>query len=123
MKTYEVYEKSSAVFKATLVDEDGNAVALSALTTLTATLYSLDDPAKAVINLRNAQDIKNANNGTFHATSGLLTFELQPNDNVIVDTSRPRERHLLQFDFTYNAGAKTGRYAAVIVVKNLEKVT
>lgn len=123
MKTFEVEERSSAQYKATLKDEAGSVIALSDLTTITATIYSEDSSTKAVINSRNAQDIKNANGGTFHATSGLLTLDLSEADNQVLDSALPRERHIVQLDFTYNGGAKTGRHRVRLVTLNLAKVS
>src|SRR5687768_4687906 len=65
----------------TLLDEDGAAVPLAGLSTLTLT-YT-DTASALVINSRTAQNVKNANNGTFHATSGLFRWDMQAADTAL----------------------------------------
>lgn len=80
-----VNEGNLALISGTLNDEAGDAVPLSALSTLTLTLY--DRATDTIINSRTAQSILNANGGTFHATSGAFTLTLSADDNVIVTST------------------------------------
>ena len=79
-----VNEGNLALVSGTLLDEDGDPVALSTLLTLTLTLY--DQATDTILNSRDAQTIKNANGGTMHATTGAFTLLLNPDDNVLVST-------------------------------------
>jgi hypothetical protein len=123
MLTKRVDEKSSCTYTATLKDRSGVVIPLADITALTFSLYSLEDPTRAAINSRTAQSILNVNGGTMHATSGLLTIEIGPADNVIVDSSLAQERHLAEVRWTYNGGNSIGSTTFMIVVSNLTKVT
>ena len=120
-------QNTSAVYTATLVDENDAPIQLANLTTITLTLYNADVPEPSptsanIINSRSAQNVKNANQVTIHSTSGLLTWEMVPADNPIVDETKRTELHIARFDFTYNSGAKTGAHEVRIRVENLRKV-
>ena len=94
------------------------------LSSLTLTLYNEADAS--IINGRSELNVKDANNVTVHATSGLLTWTMQPDDNVIVDTTLGHgktELHIARFDFTWASGTKTGRHVVYIEVEQLQKVT
>ncbi len=117
-----VREKCTAIYTATIEDENGAALAASSLTTLTLTLY--DQASSAIINSRDAQDVLNAHNVVVSAL-GTLTWTMQPADNVIVGADIPIggvEAHIALFQWTWSAGAKTGKYEIQIDVKQLEKV-
>ena len=114
----DVLERTTRIFSATVQDLDGVAIPAASLTTMVLTLYSLH--SLAVINSRNAQDILNANNVTIDA-NGLLTWELQPADNQILDNSRPVEVHRALFEWTW--GGKAGKDEIDFYVRNLNKVT
>lgn len=76
------------------------------LLTVTLTLYA----ATTIINSRNAQDVKNANQGTL-TTAGVLTVALGPLDSVIVGTltEGQTETHIARLIWTWNDGtARTG---------------
>lgn len=119
-----VYEETSAEYSATLKDEDSAVIPLADLTTLTLTLY--DERTAAIINSRTAQNVLNLNNVTVHATSGLVTWEIQPADNVIIDLTLRHgqsEPHVAQFDFTWDTGTKAGRHIVVLEVEQSLKIT
>lgn len=104
-------EGSSPTLTFTLVDDTGTPIALSNINSLT--LYQWIDqgggkPGKT-INSRNAQDVKNAHNVTVDATSGLVTWSLQPADLAMQskDTVVIEERHYFRFDLSYQAGGAT----------------
>jgi len=47
---------------------------------------------------------------------------MQPEDNVIVDTTSKRERHIALFEWTWDAATKAGKYEVPIAVENLKRV-
>ena len=109
-----VNEGSAAKYTATLKDPAGSAVTLSNLTTLEMVLYN--QRTGAVINGRGSvsggnytfQNVKNLQNVTFHSSSGLLTWNMQPGDNVIFDTTLApgeSETHVAVFKFVYSDGS------------------
>ena len=111
-----VNEGSAAKYTATLKDPAGSAVTLSNLTTLEMVRYN--QRTGAVINGRGSvsggnytfQNVKNLQNVTFHSSSGLLTWNMQPGDNVIVDTTLApgeSETHVAVFKFVYSDGSDT----------------
>lgn len=123
-----VNEQSSKTITFTLKDNAGAAVPLSAIDTATLTLYDMDtgtpgaSPTTGIINGRDAQNIKNAHDVTIAATSGLITWELQPEDSVIVTARRQVERHRAEFLFVATSGA-TLDYQLEIEVVNLRKAS
>jgi hypothetical protein len=125
VKSFEVTESANAQYTATLKDEQGTIIGPSLLTTLTLTLFSEDSPTKVIINSRDAQDILGTTatpvNGGSVSSSGVLTLNLSAADNAIINTALPRERHLMEFAWTYTSGTKTGRHRARLIVTNLEK--
>jgi hypothetical protein len=117
-----VREKSTGQYTATLADELEVVIPLASLTTLKLTLY--DVATGTILNTRNLQDVLNANNVTYHGTSGLLTWSVQPADHAIVSTrGQIAERHRAVFDFTWNAGAKRDWHAVEFLVEADPKVS
>lgn len=120
-------ERTNHQYTFTVKDETGTAVPKSSVTSLKLTLFCLDDDAQTIINSRNAQEHAPGFTGdvTMHATSGLITFNMQAADNQIIALSpgqRQRyERHGLIFDMT--AGGKRYVHRDEIIVENIEKVT
>lgn len=106
-------ERTSAVYTTTLVAADGvTPIPSASITSLTLTLKVLDKLASgaagsqdgAIINSRNAQNVLNVNNVTIHATSGLLTWAIQPADNAILDTTKTHELHRGTFEMVFVTG-------------------
>ncbi len=117
-------EKTGAVYTAYLKDADGTVIPLGNIGTITLTLY--DVSSGDIINTREDQDVLNANNVTIHATSGLLTWEMQADDNPIVSASLrvgAKEHHKALFEFAGNFTASPGKHEVDIKVLNLGKVT
>ena len=117
-------EKTGAVYTATLEDSDGTAIPLANITAITLPLYDVSDGS--IINEREDQNVKNTNNVTIAATSGLLTWNMQADDNPIVDTTLAvgdREHHKALFEFTYDGNGSPGKHVANISVLNLGKVS
>lgn len=124
IEAFEVNEREHATYTITLKDESGDAIASADVDSLTLTLYNAADGS--IINSRTAQDVLNANNVTFHATTGLLTWAVQILDNVIVDTTLATgmyERHIALFTVTWDSEAKSKKHEVIIDVRNLGKVT
>lgn len=123
-----VNERSSRTVTFTLKDNTGTVIPLTAIDSATVTLFDLDtyvpgaSPAEGVINGRDGQDVKNAHDGTIHATSGLVTLAMQPDDNVIVTPRRQVERHRLEFQFVTTSGAELD-YQIEVEVVNLRKAS
>jgi len=121
-----VNEQSSRTVTFTLKDNTGTVIPLASIDTAQLTLYDMGtyvpagSPGVGIINDRNLQDIKNDNNVTIHATSGLVTWSIQPEDNVIVTLRRQVERHRAEFRFVLTNGAELD-YQCEIEVTNLRK--
>ena len=76
------------------------------LLTISLTLFS----GTTIINSRDGQDVKNANNGTVTA-AGVLTVKLGPLDSIIVGVlnAGATELHIARIKWTWNDGvARTG---------------
>lgn len=118
---FSVTEKSSSRYTATLLDEDGNPVGVSVMTSLR--LWLRDVATQDYINSRENQNILNTNNVTFAA--GVLTWELQPADNIIVGSGTPEE-HEAVFYATWtdgSGGARARSWAVTINVTNYVPLT
>ncbi len=123
MASFDVKERTGFVYTATLKDSNGTAVPLANLTTITLTYYLVSDGT--IINSRDGQDVKNANNVTIHATSGLLTWSGQAADTAISDTgltAGAKELHRALFEFTYVGDGTPGKHEVDLFVENLDKV-
>lgn len=107
----------------TLVKEDGEAIALASLDTLTLHYYDL--ATGEIINSRDGQDVKNANNVTV-SSAGVVAWTLQPEDTAIVGgtgvVEGNYERHRAIFTWTWDSGNKVGRHYEDIEVLQLAKV-
>jgi hypothetical protein len=53
---------------------EGDAVALDDVSTITLTIRDTSYTSGSIVNSRNAVNVKNANGGTYHATTGVFTF-------------------------------------------------
>lgn len=115
-------ERSTGVYKMTLKDADGNAIALADLDTLTLTLTNISDDA--TINSRDDQDVKNANNVTVHATSGLVTWEIQRADNAIVGSlsNGNEEIHRALFEYTWDGGTQADSHELLLFITSLADI-
>ena len=111
-----IEEKSNFKYTGTLKDEAG--VLVTTLDSLTLTLY--DEDSKNIVNSRNAQDILNANNGTF--SSGVITFNGQPADSTPVDQTKGTVVHRAMFDASWNAGAGRRPWEVRFIIRNLVKL-
>jgi hypothetical protein len=115
-------ESSSFTIAFTVQDEDGTAVAGSALDTCTLTLYN--DRAGEVINSRTAVDILGANGGAI-TEAGAGTWQAVELDSPIEQGTLDEEDHtaLIVWQWTPAGVQKTGRAIVRLRVVNIEKVT
>lgn len=109
-----IVERTTAKYTATVQDEAGAAIPGASLTTLTFTLY--DKSTGTIINSRDHVDVK-----SMVDVAGLLTLELKPADNVILDDSLGYEHHVALFEFTYGDDNR-GTHVAALLVQNVSKV-
>jgi hypothetical protein len=103
-----------------LLDETGAVVAGSTISTATLTLY--DQRSKAILNSRNEQNVNQAN-GVAISEAGVVTWDLTPADNIIVDDCCATEIHVAVFDFRWDAGASRCLHEFKIAVTNIGMVT
>ena len=127
INTFRTKQNNSAIYTATLKDENGVVIPLVQVGTCALTLYNIDTPEPTptsgnIINSRSSQNVKNVNDVTIHATSGLLTWSLQAADNPIIDETKLTELHMARFDFSYGSPVKVGSHEVRLRVENLRKV-
>lgn len=102
-----IVQETTSSWSFTLQQVGGGAIANTQLTAATLTLLA---PDGTVINSRQNQDIlgapanTGANNVIISATSD-FTWDMQTNDNVIVDPGKANEVHYAGFDLRYDLGA------------------
>lgn len=107
--------ESTAKFKAQIVDQDDNPVDPDDLTAATLTLWDVEtrnpngSPAEGIINDRHEQDILGAgsplgDNNVEYLDDGYFQWNLQPEDNIIVNSKRQVERHWAIFTFAWVGG-------------------
>jgi len=114
-----VCEKTTAQITLPLTDEADQPLAPGLVDTVTLTLYDRD--TEAIINARNASDIKNANGGTVGTTG--LTLVLGTADNALLDATKNREVHIALIKWTWSGSAKTGVKELSLTVFNQAKIT
>jgi hypothetical protein len=120
---YDINEDSHGKYTCTLKDEDGSAVLLSSIGSITMTI--IEDRLALPVNSRTAQDVLNANDCTYNATSGLFTWNVQIEDTDIVNTNTAigkREPHLATISFLWASGTKQHHHEVVLNVLNLRSV-
>lgn len=124
--SFPVLEQSSGSYFGTLRDDFGALIPAADLLTLLLSLYVVKaDGNLQIVNLRNRQNVLNANNVTvFNALQTLtdgrqynLRFNYQPADTTLVETLAV-ERHVMLFEWT-TAQVTGGKHEAVLAVENL----
>lgn len=123
-----ILEGTTPSISATITNKAGAAIPLASLTTLTLTLYNIDDSACPIINSRNAQDVKNANRVTVDA-NGNLKWTLAPEDSAIATPSALTDQHpynthwaVLRWTYTEDSLPQVGSHIIEFQVWNLQKV-
>jgi len=119
--TDEILEQTTPTITAYLTDENGDAVAVADIATLTLTLYN--KTTNKIINTRNDSDALNAGGVIVEDTSSgtLVTWELDIADTAILGT-RAKEDHRAIFKWTWGSTERTGRHIIDMTVVNLAKV-
>lgn len=105
----------------TFLDANGSPVTLANMVSITMTYIDLK--SGDTINSRLNQDALNANNFTYHATSGLFTWDMQPGDVAIVNSETPvggLEKHLAVILFVWDSGNEKLPIEILIKVRDLE---
>ena len=123
-------EQSSGFIRAQLVDQAGDPVQVTDLDSATLTLWDLEtgsggSPAEGIINGREEQDILPAGspfteNDVTYEDDGYFRWDLQPEDNIIINSRKSIERHRALLVFAWPTGQLT--YEVEIEVMNLRKV-
>lgn len=115
-----IFERSTAVYRATIGDELEVPISGASLTTLTVTVYDLT--TGNIVNGRNNQDVLNKKGVTVDA-AGRLAWQLDPADTGLVSQTNLQEIRVALFTWTWGDPVKTGRYEVRFTIKNLNKVT
>lgn len=97
----------SGLFTGTLLDANGTAIPLANINSITLTIT--DAATGSIVNSRNSQNVLNANNVTVHATSGALSWLIQPGDTTLLNSSSAYEEHIAEFTWTYET-SKVGKH-------------
>jgi hypothetical protein len=134
--TERVRERSTPRIYFLLVDENGDALTASQLSTLTLSLY--DERTGTVLNSRDAQNVLNTNNVTVYDTvqgqapaAGAdderynVLWQVQPGDNAVLSTKRQPvlERRRAVFRYTWASGAREDWQAVEWLVEGDRKVS
>lgn len=113
------FENTTGEYTTTLKDASGTVIPTANIDSLTLTLKN--KATGQIINSREAQSVLNTNNVTVHATSGLLTWDIQAADTVLVKGSRvnpDRQEHIALFHLVFNTTEATKRTVTLIVKKD-----
>jgi hypothetical protein len=120
---FDINEDSNGKLTFTLKDETETVVPSADIGSIVCTMVELG--GAAAVNSRTNQNVFNANNCTFHATSGLFTWNVQILDTDIINTSiaiGQTEKHLATFTFTWSSGTKAFHQEILLNVLNLRSV-
>lgn len=104
-------EGTTGLYTFTLIDDVGDGIDASFLTSLTLTYY--DRATQAIVNGRDTQNALNANDVTVLTDPGpplvtTVTWELQPDDTVIVNEALQSEYRVIQFRWSWDSGTRHG---------------
>jgi hypothetical protein len=98
-----LYIDTTGRITATILKDDGTALAGSVVTALTLTIRNRD-ASNTVINGRNESALTPV--ATYLSEAGALTIDLLPADNVLIDSTKYEEVHRVIVKWTYTGGAK-----------------
>jgi hypothetical protein len=113
----EVNEDASFVYTADVVRQDGAPAVPANLDKLELTLYN-DTDAKEIINSREDQDVLNTNDVVLD-NSGNLAWNVQPEDNAIVNQNKRCEDHIAQFKMEWTQSGQTKRHYHFVILRVL----
>ncbi len=108
-------EKTTSCYTITLKDKDGNVPTLDSL------VLTLKTDLGTVINLRDHQNVLNANGVTI--TNGVINWDMTQLDNAIVDGASNPETHIFTFEAIWNSGAGRMNWERQYSVTDLTEVT
>ena len=97
-------QDTTGIYSFELVDQDGDAIDVGQLETVTLTYY--DKETRQIINTRDGQNILQANNVIITTVAGppivaTLIWSIQQEDTVIIDSRRELETHIALFEWTW----------------------
>lgn len=115
-----VPERSTALIKLQLTDEEDVELDKNQLSSLTFTLYvaSKGPEFGQIINGRNAVDLLAS-----CSSSGLVRHRLEKNDNVLASQRKGFETHVVLYKWGWAAGSRFGYKEVSFIVANQSKVT
>ena len=111
-----ITERTTLFYNATLKDHQATPVVL-ALASVNSITLTLRDKASGV-KILDAVDVKNANGGTLHATSGAFEYEFTPAQNSIVNENireGDSETHIATFTVVYSNTRELNHVVPIIV--------
>ena len=117
-------EDASALYKGTLVDENGIGVHKGQITDMRLTLYNPAGVEPGIINGRDGSTnvLDDDTSGvTMHLTSGEIQWQLSPEDNPIVNPTTPFERHIALLTFSFGDNGR-GHHEILLHVRSRRKV-
>lgn len=115
---FEVQQGGTALYTATFRDTAGVVIASADVVSITLSLY--DKSSGTQINGRAAQDVFGDNNGTYHATSGLFSWEMQALDNIIVSSDiieLRSETHVARLTMVFDTDKVLIHHFPITVIK------
>lgn len=130
VETFEIKERTTPRYLATLVDEDEvTMIPGSALTTLVGTLYAFVAGVPTIVNGRNKQNVLNMNGVTVYDTLQTdaaghtynLLYRLSVADTTLL-TTLPFEKHTMLFEYTAYGGTLAGKHRVIFNIENLTLV-
>ncbi len=125
---FAVNEGANAIYTASLVDSSSDGISSTAFSRLTVTLYDRD--TGTILNGRNKQSFLSTvqgstNNNIVVSSSGLLTWQMQPEDTRIVNAALPTgasETHIALFEWGWDSSANSGSAEATFTVQQRSKI-
>jgi hypothetical protein len=122
---YDINEDSYAPYTTTLTSDGETPITLASVDSIEMTLVNTSETvlATSIVNGRQKQNVLNTNDCTFHATSGLFTWDIQPEDIAIVGSTPigKIERHLATFTITWDTTKKM-HFEVELHILNLRNV-
>ena len=120
----DVNENSTYKYSATLLDENGDAIALASINSIKMTL--IDTITGNIINSRDGQDVKNTNDCTMGSTDGEFVWNVQIEDTTIesplaIPTNK-RETHLATVSVLWASSTKQVNHEIVLKVLNMTSI-
>lgn len=108
-----IRERTTFRWQGTLLDEDGVAIPVAQLFAVTLTISDALSGEKLV----NARDVKNANGGTITA-AGVMTLQVYPADNRMVNQRLPVETHRATITYSWDGGDNSHWHCIELLIQN-----